>query len=389
MPVPVFDEIPGKWTYFYEEAMRIARGGHQVIVITPFAGQQYQGPEDIRVYRCPSVYPVPRASSPPAVNVLGVVSVLRRVFHNEKPIDVIYDSASGFLPISIACRLWSRMKGIKIPIIIHVHGRLEDLRSRSVLRILFELYLHTVARISYRIADKVLITSMDVYPRVISLGAEPGKIAVVHLGTRYGEVDGLRDEHGIRILRKELGLSEGSFVIGFVGRPSQGKGVDGLLKAYAIAKPEMLDAKLIIIGESSERLRMQQLCDGLRISEDVRFLGWRDDVPKLLSVMNVFVNLSQSEGWVPAAQIEAMQMGLPSVVTPFSNSISSMKEAIVVQQGDIQAAAEAMVRLHDDAELRETLGRNAIATAKELQKQCSWDDYLSKLNLILDEVRGS
>jgi glycosyltransferase involved in cell wall biosynthesis len=301
--------------------------------------------------------------------------------------DLIYDTTSGVLPASILCKSWFKLTRTKVPILLHVHGELKDLQSRGLFSLLFELSLNTIARISYRIADRVLIAGARIYPRVVRLGAKPSKIAIVHVGTKYTQEPRPISQQEAIQLRKTLGLQERDFVIGHVGRPSRAKGVERLLEAFAIVKTRVTDAKLVVVGEGGERTLMQALSHNLKLTEDVKFLGQRDDVMELLRIMDTFVNLSQSEAGISASQIEAMQAGLPSVVTPFSDLIENMKEAIVVQPGDIQAIANAIVRLHDDEPLRIVMGQNAVAKARNLRLLYSWDEYLRKMASLFEEFK--
>lgn len=382
-----FDEVPGNWTFFSEIASRLASQGHEVVVISPHSGNPI-GHGHIRVYRCSSIYlqQIPLY----LISIPSFIATLKKVITKEGPLDLVYDTTSGLLPLSFMARVWFSLEGLKVPIFIHVHGELKDFRARGLPSLAFEIYLGIVARISYAVADKVLIAGEKIYRRVIELGAQPRKIVVVRVGIKYGEFpsrnDSQRDKQEIRSLRESLRLQERDFVIGYVGRLSRGKGVGKLLEAFAIARAEVADAKLVLVGEGGDRSYLQRLCKDLNISEDVRFLGQRGDVPELLSVMDVFANLSQSEAGISASQIEAMQMGLPSVVTPFSDFIEDMQDAMVVQWGDIKGTANALVRLHSDEQLRNALGHSAAVKAKKLRQLYSWDRYLAKMNSLFEGI---
>lgn len=386
MPVLWFDEIPGGWTYFYEEAERLARHGHEVVVVVPHSGKQYSGRENVRVYRCSSIYLVARAY---VINIFGFVKMMLKVIGSERPFDIVYDTTSGILPLSTVYRLWFMMKRKKTPIIVHIHGEMKDLRGMGLLSTVFEIWLNVIARTTYRIADKVLIADKRLYRRAVELGAQPSKISVVHVGTRYSEAFEQAVAPDVtQGLRESSGLSKNDFVIGYVGRPSRAKGVDKLLEVFAVAKrdPRMVNAKVLIIGDGDDRLFCEGLSKGLGISNDVRFLGQRTDVPRLLSIMDIFVNLSQSEAGISATQIEAMQSGLASVVTPFSDYIDNMMDAIVVGEGNTKGTVDALIRLHEDEELRQRLSHNAIVKARGIAEIYSWDVYLSCMDNIFKEI---
>lgn len=137
-------------------------------------------------------------------------------------------------------------------------------------------------------------------------------------------------------LREELGVS-GKKVIMFVGRLVKVKGVDILLRAFA--QLGRSDAVLVVVGDGPERQNLEKLALSLGISDRVIFTGWRDDASKLVSIADVFVLPSLSEG-LPQALLEALAHGVPCIVSDIpqlrglpvryfeSGSVSSLKSAL-------------------------------------------------------------
>jgi len=135
-------------------------------------------------------------------------------------------------------------------------------------------------------------------------------------------------------LRKELGVS-GKKVIMFVGRLVKVKGVDILLRAFArLNRP---DAVLVIVGDGPERENLEHFVTDLGISDRVIFTGWRNDASKLVSIADVFVLPSLSEG-LPQSLLEALAHGVPCIVS----DIPQLKGLPVTyfKRGDVQALLE-------------------------------------------------
>ena len=99
-----------------------------------------------------------------------------------------------------------------------------------------------------------------------------------------------------------------------VARHSHEKGVDGVLRVARELKKHCIDFELWLVGDGEQgpALRTQTVADGL--SENVRFLGFRDDVPQLLRNADIFISASHGEG-MPLTLLEAMAVGLPSVAS--------------------------------------------------------------------------
>lgn len=139
-----------------------------------------------------------------------------------------------------------------------------------------------------------------------------------------------------RGMREELGVS-GRKIILFVGRLVKVKGVDVLLRAFA--QLGRSDAVLVVVGDGPERQNLEKLALSLGISDRVIFTGWRDDASKLVSIADVFVLPSLSEG-LPQALLEALAHGVPCIVSDIpqlrglpvryfeSGSVSSLKSAL-------------------------------------------------------------
>ena len=388
MPVLWFDEVPGGWTWFLEEAQKIARRGHRVVVLCPRKdpGQYYKGTDNIGVYRFASHPFVARTF---LISPFGFLSAVSRLMEREGHIDVVYDTTSGILPVPLLCGLWFVIKRERTPIYVHVHGQMRDLRGKGLVALFFELYLNVVARLNYSVATRIFIMGENCRERVIQLGGRADKVELLANGFQYGDrpSPSLKTRENYLAVRRELGFMDDDFLFAFTGRPTKAKGVDSLLNAFAILSPMAPKARLVFIGEDGERRNMEALADGLGIAHNVRFLGWRHDVPRLLAAMDAYVSMSLSEGGISAALLEAFQSELPCVVTPFYDQKRDGIEVLIVPFADSRSASDAMLRLYQDEGLRRRLGENAVARAKFLMDtHYNWDKYLRRLDELFAEA---
>lgn len=116
------------------------------------------------------------------------------------------------------------------------------------------------------------------------------------------------------LLRKELGIAPGTFVIGHIGRFTYQKNHEFLLEVFKAVKKEKKDCRLMLIGDGPEKQHIKDLVEMFGINGDVLFLGRRTDVPDLLQAMDCFVLPSRFEG-LPIVGIEAQAAGLPCIVS--------------------------------------------------------------------------
>ena len=143
--------------------------------------------------------------------------------------------------------------------------------------------------------------------------------------------------------RQKLGLSNDTPVIGMVGRIDRNKDHHTFLEAASILHETMPETRFLLIGEGDEKL-LQQLMkkmDELDLDRVVYWLGFRNDIPRLLSSLDVNTSTSIGEGF-PNVVAEAMACGVPCVVTDVGDSAVIVGDTgIVVPSREPQALATA------------------------------------------------
>ena len=112
--------------------------------------------------------------------------------------------------------------------------------------------------------------------------------------------------------REELNLHD-KVVIGHIGRLTHQKNHNYLIDIFAEIKSEINNAVLLIIGKGELKSEIEEKVEKLSLADSVMFLGVREDIPKLLSAMDIFVFPSFFEG-MPNTVIEAQTSGLPCVI---------------------------------------------------------------------------
>jgi len=209
-------------------------------------------------------------------------------------------------------------------------------------------------RIAYRITDPLC----DLTTQVSNAGAEQyikikavakSKIRTVPNGVDVERF--YRHNESREVLREHLGL-QGSFTWLAVGRFEEAKDYPNLLKAFASIVNAQPDCTLLLVGHGPLRPRLESLIDGLKISEKVRFLGIRRDIPDLMSAVDAYVMSSAWEG-MPIVLLEASAVGLPTVATDVGGNrevIINGQNGFLVQPGDSHELANAMLRLMSLAE---------------------------------------
>jgi glycosyltransferase involved in cell wall biosynthesis len=156
-------------------------------------------------------------------------------------------------------------------------------------------------------------------------------------------------------------------VIGTVGRVERQKNLDVFLAAAACVRSTACGARFEIVGEGTERRRLEERSRSMSLSEAVRFRGTTDDVPGFLNGLDQFWLTSDWEG-TPNVVLEAMAAGVPVIATRVGGTgevIEDGRTGILVGRGDAGAICTASLALARDAGRAAAIGRSARAAACE------------------------
>jgi glycosyltransferase involved in cell wall biosynthesis len=164
-------------------------------------------------------------------------------------------------------------------------------------------------------------------------------------------------------VRPELDIGPGTRLIGAVGRLAPEKGYDELIHAVALLKGQGHQITCVILGDGPYERPLQALIERLGVEAEVRLLGRRPDVWRVIAALEVAVLSSRREG-SPLAVLEYMAGAAPIVATAVGGVPELIKNGVhglLVAPGDPAALATGIARLLDDPELAAALGAAARA----------------------------
>jgi glycosyltransferase involved in cell wall biosynthesis len=196
-------------------------------------------------------------------------------------------------------------------------------------------------RVTDGLADLTTIVSRAAAQRYMSVGAVPShKLKVVPNGVL---LQSFRSDTEARSrLRTNLGIGD-RFTWLAVGRLDTPKDYPNLLTAAARLSKRSV---LLIAGDGPLRTSMEQFAADLRISDRIRFLGIRKDIPALMAAADAYVMSSAWEG-LPMVLLEASASALPIVATDVGGNNEIVLDGIsgfLVSAKNPGALAAAMLR---------------------------------------------
>lgn len=184
-------------------------------------------------------------------------------------------------------------------------------------------------------------------------------------------------------------LAGGPAVVLFVGRIVPQKGFDLGLQAFAQILTERPETRLVIAGDGIARAALERQAGELRIAGAVAFTGWAavDRVRELMRAARLVAMPSRYEPFGLVA-LEAAQMRRPVVgfaVDGLPEAVANGSSGILVEPGNVDALAAAMLRLLEDRMLAARLGDGGYERARSA---ASWDAHVTAYERIYYRLAG-
>jgi glycosyltransferase involved in cell wall biosynthesis len=305
------------------------------------------------------------------VNVIPVISLVRRIspfrdlqalFYlwrlmiREKP-DLVHThtSKAGILG------RWAAWLG-RVPIIVHTahghvfYGHFGPLASRF-----FVLLERFMALITDRM---IALTVGERNDYIKSSVSRPDRIVNIHSGVEIDHYMSVRVN--IEEKKKSLGISSRGLVVGTVGWLLPIKGPMHLLNAMESVWQDYPEATLVFVGKGDLEAELRAKALQMGVSGRVKFLGWRDDIPEIMKILDVFVLPSLNEG-MGRVLVEAMAAGRPVVasrVGGIPDLVKHGENGFLVEPGDENGVSAAIKKLLADKIMRDQMGEKGRIMAQ-------------------------
>lgn len=244
-----------------------------------------------------------------------LLPLIATVVQTARKYDLIYANTQKALVVGALASFFSNR-----PLVYHLHDILSP-----------EHFSNTNRRIAIALANKfaslVIANSQASQAAFIAAGGNSKIVEIVYNGfepTKY-EVK----ESEVNSIKQKLEL-EGKFVVGHFSRLAPWKGQHVLIEALAKSPPQVV-AILVgdaLFGEQDYVSRLHQQVKDLGLEDRVKFLGFRDNIPQLMTACDLVAHTSTSPEPFGRVIVEAMLCGRPIVAAKAGGAVELIDREI-------------------------------------------------------------
>ncbi len=236
-----------------------------------------------------------------------------------------------------------------------------------------------------RLFDRVTAHCEDTRHKTVKFGSFRGGVETLICGFETRPRTVLEEERRRR--RSELGARDDEIVLGNVARFYPEKAHDSLLRSFKTILSHYPKTRLWILGVGPLEPKIRALCGSMGLDDHVRFLGFIEDLPALMRLLDIQVHPAHVEG-VPLALCEGMAAELPivaSAVGGIPEILDQGKCGVLVRPGDEEGFAQAVLSLIRNPQERRRLG---MAARQFVENDYSLDRAVGRVQQMYCEMMG-
>lgn len=235
------------------------------------------------------------------------------------------------------------------------------------------------------VSDRLVGNSLAVVDFYRRLGVPEDRLEMIHSGIEIDGSEPVADREGVRA---ELGFPADAPLILFAGRLAPQKRVGDLLRTLDLVQIVQPDMRAAIVGDGPLRAELEQTARDYDLTERTRFLGHRDDVPRLMAAADLVILTSEYEG-LPNVLMEAMSLRKPVVATAAPGTTELVVDGetgVLAPVGDIPALARATRDLIRDPERARKLGE---AGRRRVETEFSADAMIARFAELYERLAAA
>ena len=222
------------------------------------------------------------------------------------------------------------------------------------------------------------------------LGVPSEKGVIIHNAV---DIDEFKNEYDVTDIHREFGWTGKEHLVGIVGRLAWWKGHEYFLAAMARACQKDSSLRGLIIGDTLSSVRnsayqehITSMATSFGLEKKVIFTGFRDDVPRLMSALDIIIHCSSLPEPFGRVVIEGMAAGKPVVATAAGGVLDIIEDGvsgILVPCKDSKAIAQAINGLLSNPDSAKLMG---LAARRRVAEKFALQDHVTAVQKVYDSV---
>lgn len=261
-------------------------------------------------------------------------------------------------------------KMVEVKVVAHCRDLLKESVVEKMLLIYQLLFMNKIIAVSE--SNRNLFKFM---------GRIPGKVRTIYNGIDLKKITSVKGYN-----RKDMETSDNMLVIGIIAVFDKCKGHIYLFQAIdKLISEGYKNIICLVIGDGREGDELRAFVLNKGLTDYIRFLGYRNDVPELLCIMDMVVMPSIQESF-PRVPLEAMAMKVPVIATTVGGlpeSIDNGKTGILFPPKDVESLSNAIRYLIENPEIRKRMGE---AGRKRVEERFSIENNVRKTEELYSDI---
>lgn len=258
--------------------------------------------------------------------------------------------------------------------------------DESFINILCKKRFLEIQRMAYEASDLNIFISDYSRRSIMGDYVNKDRDVVIHNGTDTKKFFPLKNKIN---LRKMMGYSASSFIIGYIGTLDYHKKLEILIDAFADLKGDFEKLRLVIIGDGPAMSKLKLYVKKLKIEDTVKFKGWVEhkNINEHLNCFDVAVHHYANAYMNPLKVFEYLSSGLP-VIAPNIPSVKEIfkdKEDLLLTNSNKEDLKENLNSLIRDKDLRFKLS-NKQHLIVSLKNEFTWERYAKRVVEVINDL---
>jgi glycosyltransferase involved in cell wall biosynthesis len=283
------------------------------------------------------------------------------IFMGEKPL---------FIPLLIAKLLRKKT------IIISSGSLLKNINTNINSQKTFSQFIMTniIVPANHMLADKIVVYSIRIIDEYF-FNKHKNKILINH--EHFLDFD---------LFKRKIKLDERDFVVGYIGRLSEEKGILNFVKSIRSILKRENDATFLICGDGDLMIKIRKFLDKESLTKSVKLAGWiqHSELPDYMNILKLIVLPSYTEG-LPNIMLEAMACGTPVLATPVGaipDIIKDGETGFLMENNSPECIAANVIRALEHPDLEGVAERARATVAREF----TLEKAVERWRVVLEEV---